>query len=75
MLRWRCRTAARCAFVHGDGRTGRCLPAAADDVGPLPIDAAHFIIQTVMDAPGEITLVPLGPLTNIAIGNAARTDA
>ena len=32
-----------------------------------PIDAAHFIIRSVMDAPGEITLVALGPLTNVAM--------
>ncbi|MGZ4765979.1 MAG: nucleoside hydrolase [Ilumatobacteraceae bacterium] len=32
-----------------------------------PIDAAHFIIQSVMAAPGEITLVALGPLTNLAV--------
>jgi inosine-uridine nucleoside N-ribohydrolase len=29
--------------------------------------AAQFIIDTIMANPGEITLVPLGPLTNIAL--------
>jgi inosine-uridine nucleoside N-ribohydrolase len=29
--------------------------------------AAQFIVDTVMAHPGEITLVPLGPLTNIAL--------
>lgn len=28
--------------------------------------ASHFIVETIMANPGEITLVPLGPLTNIA---------
>ena len=36
---------------------------------PSPLveeSAAEFIVRTVMAAPGEITLVPVGPLTNIA---------
>jgi inosine-uridine nucleoside N-ribohydrolase len=54
------------AFVHGsDGQGDVFLPPPT--TAPLPIDAAHFIIRTVMDAPGEITLVALGPLTNLAI--------
>ena len=54
------------AFVHGpDGQGGVNLPAPA--TAPLAVDAAHFIIDTVMSSPGEITLVPLGPLTNVAL--------
>ena len=34
---------------------------------PDPRRAAQFIVDTVMAEPGEITLVPLGPLTNIAL--------
>lgn len=34
---------------------------------PDPRRAAQFIVDTVMANPGEITLVPLGPLTNIAL--------
>jgi uridine nucleosidase len=53
-------------FVHGtDGQGDVFLPPPASTV--QPIDAAHFIIRSVMDAPGEITLVPLGPLTNVAL--------
>ncbi len=52
--------------VHGsDGLRGAPLsPAAA---GPRDGHAADFIIETVMAAPGEITLVAVGPLTNIAL--------
>ena len=54
------------AFVHGpDGQGGVNPPAPT--TAPLPADAAHFIIDTVMSAPGQITLVPLGPLTNVAL--------
>lgn len=52
--------------VHGEdgfGNTKLPLPEGH----PLDITAAEFIIQTVQDNPGEITLVPIGPLTNIAL--------
>ncbi|MEM6528027.1 MAG: nucleoside hydrolase, partial [Chloroflexota bacterium] len=54
------------AFVHGEDGQG--------DVGTTPptttaIDetAAQFIVNQIMSQPGEITLVPVGPLTNIAL--------
>src|SRR3954469_19023952 len=51
------------AFVHGaDGQGDVNLPAPTNS--PLPIDAAEFLVQTALESPGEITLVPLGPLTN-----------
>ncbi len=53
-------------FVHGtDGQGDVFLSPPATK--PEPIDAARFIIRTVMDSPGEVTLVALGPLTNIAV--------
>ncbi len=52
-------------FVHGsDGQGDVFLSPPTTSVHVL--DAPHFIIRSVLDAPGEITLVPLGPLTNIA---------
>ncbi len=54
------------AFVHGsDGQGNVFLPPPT--TVPLPIDAAQFIVRTVLDSPGEVTLVALGPLTNIAL--------
>ncbi len=54
------------AFVHGvDGQGDLFLPPAAGRASA--ISAAQFIVETVMAAPGEITLVPIGPLTNIAL--------
>jgi inosine-uridine nucleoside N-ribohydrolase len=56
-------------FVHG-----------ANGLGDVPHDdpqgqrheryAAQFIVDTVMAHPGEVTLVPIGPLTNIALALA-----
>jgi purine nucleosidase len=60
------------ASIHGDsGLDGPVLPSPA-----VHLDERHavdLIIDTVMShAPGEITLVPTGPLTNIAM--AARRE-
>jgi purine nucleosidase len=52
--------------VHGDsGLGGAVLPAAT--ASPAAGHAIDFIIDTVSAAPGEITLVATGPLTNIAL--------
>jgi inosine-uridine nucleoside N-ribohydrolase len=53
-------------FVHGnDGQGNVFLPQPTTTVHEL--DAPHFIVRSVLDAPGEIILVALGPLTNIAV--------
>ena len=53
-------------FVHGDDGQGNVfLPPPSTE--PLPEPAAEFIVDQVMAFPGEITLVPIGPLTNIAL--------
>ncbi|MEM9046965.1 MAG: nucleoside hydrolase [Pseudomonadota bacterium] len=58
-------------FVHGkDGFGGVALPESDNAVHPN--DAADFIIDTIRAYPGEVTLVPVGPLTNIA--EAIRRD-
>jgi len=52
--------------VHGDsGLGGAVLPPPA--AGPADGHAVDYIIDTVGAAPGEITLVATGPLTNIAL--------
>lgn len=54
------------AFVHGaDGQGDIDLPAPT--TSKAPGDAVRFIVDQVMAAPGEITLVPIGPLTNVAM--------
>ena len=52
--------------VHGDsGLGGARLPPPA--AGPAAGHAVDYIIDTVGAAPGQITLVATGPLTNIAL--------
>jgi purine nucleosidase len=52
--------------VHGEsGLGGAVLPPAAGS--PAPGHAIDYITETVRAAPGQITLVATGPLTNIAL--------
>ena len=52
--------------VHGDsGLGGAVLPPPA--ASPAAGHASDYIIDTAAAAPGEITLVATGPLTNIAL--------
>lgn len=53
-------------FVHGKHGFGDRIVAAPADFAPVDEDAAAFIVREVMAHPGEITLVPVGPFTNIA---------
>jgi len=54
------------AFVHGeDGQGNVFLPPP--ETKAVRETAAAFIIEQMMAQPGEITLVPIGPLTNIAL--------
>src|SRR5215469_16178453 len=59
------------AHVHGDnGLGGVVLPEP--HTRPVSQHAIEVIIEKILAAPGEITLVPIGPLTNIAL--ALRTE-
>jgi inosine-uridine nucleoside N-ribohydrolase len=54
------------AYVHGSNGLGDvALPTPT--IEPVSHHAVDLIVQTVMDNPGEITLVAIGPLTNIAL--------
>ena len=54
------------AFVHGDnGLGGLQLPEPR--IQPVAEHAVDVIIEKILAAPGEITLVTIGPLTNIAL--------
>jgi purine nucleosidase len=60
------RPAITAEHVHGaDGLRGLMLPAAAAQ--PRPGHAVDYIVDAVLAAPGEITLVAVGPLTNVAL--------
>ncbi|MGB8644576.1 MAG: nucleoside hydrolase [Anaerolineae bacterium] len=54
-------------FVHGEDALGDAGLAGESRLRPVTVSAAEFIVETVMAHPGAITLVPIGPLTNIAL--------
>ena len=59
------------SHIHGEDALGNTfLPPPS--TRPLDIAAAEFIIRTALAHPGEITLVAVGPLTNLAL--AARLE-
>jgi len=60
------RSAVLARPVHGaDGLGGAPLPPASRP--PDPGLAADRIVEEVMGAPGEVTVVAVGPLTNVAL--------
>ena len=54
------------SHVHGEDGMGD-VDLTRPRGEALKIPAAQFIIETILSNPGEITLVPVGPLTNIAL--------
>jgi purine nucleosidase len=54
------------AFVHGESGIGNAqLPAPQTQ--PVAAHAVDFLIELVLSEPNEISIFPIGPLTNIAI--------
>ena len=54
------------ARIHGeDGQGNLFLPPPS--TGAVGLSAAEFIVQQVRRFPGEVTLVAIGPLTNLAL--------
>src|SRR5204863_5675286 len=55
------------------GLDGPDLPPPRRD--PLPVHAVEFLAQTIDERDGAVTLVPTGPLTNVALLLALHPDA
>ena len=53
------------SFVHGDNGQGNAA-LSSPVTQPLDVDAITFLKEIIETNPNEITLVPVGPLTNIA---------
>lgn len=54
--------------VYWAGHEGVGVLEAGDErLAPSPEHAVDFIIRSVMESPGEIHLVAIGPLTNVAL--------
>lgn len=59
------RPARHAANIHGEsGMDGPDIPEP--DIEPVPWQAVDLIIDLLMNSDGDITIVPTGPLTNIA---------
>jgi inosine-uridine nucleoside N-ribohydrolase len=62
------------SYVHGEtGMDGPDLPPAQR--APLDRHAVDFLADQIRDADGAVTLVPTGPLTNVALLLALHPDA
>lgn len=61
-------------WIHGDNGLGNIeLEANADNsIDPRP--AHKFIIDTIRQHPGEVTLIAVGPLTNLALALEEAPD-
>lgn len=62
------------AYVHGEtGMDGPDLPAAQS--APIERHAVDFLADQIREHDGGVTLVPTGPLTNVALLLALHPDA
>lgn len=62
------------AYVHGEsGLDGPDLPAAQGS--PVHEHAVDFLARTIRESARPVTLVPVGPLTNVALLLALHPDA
>jgi purine nucleosidase len=59
-------------MVHGENGLGDIPLPEVDNSGLHALDAAHFLIETVRANPGEVTIIAVGRMTNLAL--ALRLD-
>ncbi|KAL6779784.1 hypothetical protein ACKKBG_A13710 [Auxenochlorella protothecoides x Auxenochlorella symbiontica] len=60
-------------FVHGSDGFGNTDPEFSQEE-PLPISAAQFIAECAAKWPGEVVVLALGPLTNVALAIHLNPD-
>ncbi len=58
-------------FIHGDNGLGN-IKIAPPAAAPSPTGAVEAIVSKVLAAPGEIALIAMGPLTNVALALRAE---
>jgi purine nucleosidase len=59
--------------VHGESGLGD-VDVPAVDLGSVADGGVEYIVETVRAAPGEVTLLCLGPLTNVALALAREPE-
>jgi purine nucleosidase len=57
-------------YVHGDDGVGNAGFPKAKIVKPVGKSAAQLIVDVCREHPGEVTIIALGPLTNVALALA-----
>jgi purine nucleosidase len=62
------------AIVHGDNGLGNVALPTDFDTTTDPRPAYRFIIDTVRENPGEVTIVAVGRMTNLALALAEAPD-
>jgi len=60
-------------FVHGDDGLGN-IGVPTPQISPENEDASEFIVDLITKNPGEITIVAVGPLTNLALALQLKPD-
>ncbi|OAJ59755.1 nucleoside hydrolase [Paraburkholderia ginsengiterrae] len=58
------------AWIHGDNGLGNIALDITEQAALDPRPAHRFIVDTVRAHPGEVTLIAVGPLTNLALALA-----
>src|SRR5690242_3521920 len=53
--------------IYWEGHEGEGLLESGDDIPKASEGAVDFIVRTVRENPGQIHLLALGPLTNVAL--------
>lgn len=60
------------AIVHGENGLGEIDIPPVDESGLLPGTASQFIIDTLKAHPGEVTIIAVGRMTNLALALRAE---
>src|ERR1700712_4910045 len=61
-------------WIHGDNGLGNIELSQPADTTLDPRPAHQFIIDTIRALPGKVTLIAVGPLTNLALALQADPD-
>src|SRR5690554_1530118 len=62
------------AIVHGHNGLGDIVIPAVDETGLQPGAASRFIIDTLRAHPGEVTIIAVGRMTNLALALREAPD-
>jgi purine nucleosidase len=62
------------AFIHGDDGLGNTPGAPPDDAGPVDEPAADLLLRVTAERPSEVSVVAIGPLSNLAAALGRRPE-